>query len=312
MKKCMVLMVAVLAMSVAAQADWTTAESWENDLGSWGGDMSCFDAYQFVASSDPLYGSAVTDGDYALSLNCKEGWQQGLQSDYGIDQGFVDAMSTGVTKVKMDVTSSQELSGYYGQGGSFQLALYMQGEVMIDGVSTPIGDYVTGTPPAGGYGVTFSYNLINPPYSYVLETVECEWDLTNGGAWNGLPEFDPADGGWFQIRIHTNVNGWGDPGWIIIDNLQAYSEGGQQYGQGDFNADDSVTGADYVVWANNFGGSDEVLADGSHNDDGSVTGADYVIWANNFGNDYSTSTVPEPATLALLGLGAAAIIRRRK
>ena len=52
---------------------------------------------------------------------------------------------------------------------------------------------------------------------------------------------------------------------------------------GDFNADGSVSGADYVIWANNFGGSDAALAEGSHNSDGTVTGADYVIWANNFG-----------------------------
>ena len=57
-------------------------------------------------------------------------------------------------------------------------------------------------------------------------------------------------------------------------------------GLGDFNGDRAVTGADYVMWADNFGGSDEVFAYGSHNGDGSVTGSDYVTWADNFGNTY--------------------------
>jgi len=52
---------------------------------------------------------------------------------------------------------------------------------------------------------------------------------------------------------------------------------------GDFNGDGTVSGADYVIWANNFDGSDSSLAPGSHNNDGVVSGADYVIWASNFG-----------------------------
>jgi len=309
-KSTMFVALAVLAMSATAFADWQLSESWENDLGDWN-PGSDFDAYQFVSSSDPLYGSAVTAGDYALSLNCKIGWTQGLQTAYDLPMDYVPPLSGGVTQLSLDVSSSQELSGYYGQGGSFQLALFMQGEVVVDGVATKIGDYVTGVPDTG-YAVTFSYNLLNPVYSYDFATETTVWDLTNGGTWNGLPVFDVADGGWFQIRLHTNVTtNWGDPGWIIIDNLQGY-EDTTTCGQGDFNADESVTGADYVVWANNFGGSDSVFCPGSSNDDGSVTGADYVIWANNFGNDYSTSTVPEPASMALLVLGAAAIIRRKK
>ena len=54
--------------------------------------------------------------------------------------------------------------------------------------------------------------------------------------------------------------------------------------EGDFNADEGVSGADYVVWANNFGGSDTVLAVGSHNHDGVVSGSEYVIWADHFGD----------------------------
>jgi len=77
---------------------------------------------------------------------------------------------------------------------------------------------------------------------------------------------------------------------------------------GDFNGDCSVTGADYVLWANNFGGDDSIFAPGSCNADGAVTGADYVTWANNFGH---VGCAPEPATISLLVLGSLAVLRRR-
>jgi len=64
---------------------------------------------------------------------------------------------------------------------------------------------------------------------------------------------------------------------------------------GDFNGSGSVTGADYVLWANSFGGSDAGFAIGSCNGDGVVSGADYVLWANNFG-----SAVPGLGALASL------------
>ena len=55
---------------------------------------------------------------------------------------------------------------------------------------------------------------------------------------------------------------------------------------GDGNGDGCVTGADYTIWADNFG----TLAlagpgEGDYNGDGAVTGADYTIWADNFAGD---------------------------
>jgi len=55
---------------------------------------------------------------------------------------------------------------------------------------------------------------------------------------------------------------------------------------GDYNGDGTVSGADYVVWADTFGNDgspdkEDLRADG--NGDGLVSGTDYVIWADNFG-----------------------------
>jgi hypothetical protein len=109
---------------------------------------------------------------------------------------------------------------------------------------------------------------------------------------------------------------------------------------GDFNNDDVVDAADYVVWRNdpnrthaqyslwraNFGRT-AAVAVGDFNSDGVVDTADYVLWRKGLGpiftqNDYNTwrahfgqsasgsgvsanAAVPEPATLVILMLAAA-------
>lgn len=89
---------------------------------------------------------------------------------------------------------------------------------------------------------------------------------------------------------------------------------------GDLNFDGVVDGADYVVWANNFGQSGKQYWEGDFNLDGVVDGADYVVWANNFSSATSAAmpmaahAVPEPSSLALLLLAtcvAVASSRRR-
>ena len=118
-----------------------------------------------------------------------------------------------------------------------------------------------------------------------------------------LTGFDESDGD-YAMSVHTgfgseygtDVNviyvvadgnlSWTGTIYRMDDPYDTSGETDLDFGtcQGDFNGDGTVTGADYVIWANNFGGGDAALAPGSHNDDGVVTGADYVIWANNFGN----------------------------
>jgi hypothetical protein len=52
--------------------------------------------------------------------------------------------------------------------------------------------------------------------------------------------------------------------------------------------------------------------DGDFNLDGVVDISDLAILGTNYGSGTAEATVPEPATLTLLGLGALAMIRRRK
>jgi hypothetical protein len=73
---------------------------------------------------------------------------------------------------------------------------------------------------------------------------------------------------------------------------------------GDFDSDNDVDGADFVVWQTNFpkqtGGT---LATGDADHDGDVDGADFVVWQTNF--PYSPSgaaVVPEPSAFLLVAI----------
>ncbi|QDU56864.1 PEP-CTERM sorting domain-containing protein [Aeoliella mucimassa] len=78
---------------------------------------------------------------------------------------------------------------------------------------------------------------------------------------------------------------------------------------GDYNGDGTVNLADYTVWRDNLGASESVLANPG-NDNGIVDTGDYTAWKQNFGMSAASlaavgtgSAVPEPSTLALLGIG---------
>ncbi len=80
---------------------------------------------------------------------------------------------------------------------------------------------------------------------------------------------------------------------------------------GDYNGDNVVDAADYVVWRQSLGSTTELAADG--NNDGVVDQGDYDIWRQDFaqscappnGMSISISNVPEPSTWAYMMLGGA-------
>ncbi len=88
---------------------------------------------------------------------------------------------------------------------------------------------------------------------------------------------------------------------------------------GDYNHDGVVDTADYIVWRNSVGSSVNLAADGNNNE--LVDAGDYTFWRSHFGQtagsgsgsgaDLSQSTVPEPATVFLLSIGAVAAFMQR-
>jgi hypothetical protein len=87
---------------------------------------------------------------------------------------------------------------------------------------------------------------------------------------------------------------------------------------GDYNDDDSVDAADYVVWRKTLGQAvpQGTRADG--NADGTINPADYSVWRANFGVTRGSGavTAPEPAACVLIGIGAVGVsalrYRRRR
>ena len=88
---------------------------------------------------------------------------------------------------------------------------------------------------------------------------------------------------------------------------------------GDFNGDGAVNAADYTVWRNHLGEANETNI--NNNGDGNGVGpSDYTLWKMSYGNSNPgsggggllPSAVPEPTSLALLMLAAAAWCAARR
>jgi predicted phosphodiesterase len=134
----------------------------------------------------------------------------------------------------------------------------------------------------------------NQVYELLVDTQ----NMANGGnGWLRLLEFDP-DGETVHVKTYsTYLNQWNtspDTFYdIVLSPILA----------GDYDSDNDVDGADFLVWQRGFGSTTQLAADGNH--DGQVNADDLTIWQNNYGTSLNASlstleSVPEPATLLLM------------
>jgi hypothetical protein len=100
--------------------------------------------------------------------------------------------------------------------------------------------------------------------------------------------------------------GPGDQDWVVESGTWTIDQPFLYWPPGDADLDGDVDLDDFVLLKINFG-TGSTWGQGDFDGDGNVDLDDFVILKNNFG----TTTLPEPTTLALLGIGAAALVRRR-
>ncbi len=82
---------------------------------------------------------------------------------------------------------------------------------------------------------------------------------------------------------------------------------------GDNDEDGDVDAFDLGIWQTGFGTTEGALpTDGDADGDGDVDAFDLGIWQTSFGAGVASAAVPEPASLALLGLGAVVGLARRR
>lgn len=146
-----------------------------------------------------------------------------------------------------------------------------------------------------------------------------------------LPAPLPDDGAYaFFARLTSDIYAPSEPFLVVINNnilngndmlTAAAAINRDALLAGDYNHDDRVDAADYVVWRNSLNSTTQLAADGSGNL--IVDPADYGVWRSNFGLSYpapgagfgTSQPVPEPASLLIVAtiVGArASTLRRRR
>ncbi len=131
-----------------------------------------------------------------------------------------------------------------------------------------------------------------------------------------LPAPLPPDGAYaFFARLTSDVYAPSDPFLVVINNggldsMQmldaAAAINREALLAGDYNHDDVVDAADYVLWRNSLNSASQLAADGSGN--GLVDTADFDVWRSNFGLTFAGGpagvgagqAAPEPAALTLV------------
>jgi hypothetical protein len=174
-------------------------------------------------------------------------------------------------------------------------------------VSLEFPDTDTGNPGNPGRWDNTNYPALHTrtvmwDYSQYLPTIQAAY---NAGTID-------EDNNWLEFWLGTNSNEsrYSYPVTYYIDNVRFTTP--VTGTPGDFNRDGMVDAADYTVWRDNLGATDESSISDNGDGMGGVDPADYGVWKTNFGQGpgaggASAGAVPEPGTW-LLGVAAIALL----
>lgn len=231
-------------------------------------------------------------------------------------RGDFEEVATGQVSVEFDLWVNYGQAQFFPRNGTLGgydgypilINLTATGQAQIDNGPLTAPFYVsdTGTGPAD-----IDYNHVE----IVIDLNAQRFSLSVDGA--TLPEltnraFATNGAGGTQPVTQLQQVAFGEPtgnGVYYIDNLIVQTAV-PSTDNADFDGDNDVDGADFLIWQRGVGNMSADLEDGDANDDNSVDGLDLDIWRTEFGmpqTQVATSAIPEPSGLGLLALGSGAL-----
>ena len=230
-------------------------------------------------------------GDYALHVSAKGGGGPGSRLiTYNRLQWKGDWTTNGISAIEMDLRNPEPID----------LAIRL-------GIGGPGGVHFN------GMGKTFVTQSVTIPGDDSWHSVSFNVTAANFVSVGGI-DIDAALADVQEFRVLHNeaadIRGAIIDADFYVDNMRVISEPSGL--AGDYNANDVVDAADYVVWRDNLGEADESALSGNGDGSGGVDQADYLLWKNNFGSTLpgsgDSAAVPEPSALSLVVLTALAAL----